>query len=137
MAWFGKDKTEETKGKKSPVVAKNTAAQMSDASTEAPTLIIPESTDAAAYRAIKGPHVTEKATSLSAYNTYVFRVAMRANKTQIKDAIESLYNVNVTGVRTVMMPAKQRRLGRTVGTRSGFKKAIVTLKDGDSISVTA
>ena len=79
------------------------------------------------------PIVTEKATSQMEENKYVFDVLPKATKPEIKAAIESLFDVTVTSVNTLKLPRKQRRVGRFVGYKSQYKRAIVTLKEGDSI----
>src|SRR5213592_2569506 len=66
---------------------------------------------------------------------YAFRVHSDATKPQIKAAIETLFKVSVTGVRTMVMRAKRRTYGRYAGRRPSWKKAIVTLKEGDAIEV--
>jgi len=88
-----------------------------------------------AYRILKTPHVTEKATDLVKKNQYVFKVFPEANKTEIKKAIEDLYGVDVESVKTINVPRKQRRLGRIKGWRKGYKKAIVKIKEGQKIEV--
>lgn len=97
-------------------------------------------TTSGAYRVIKNPHITEKAGFLSEKNKYVFRVFPRANKSEVKKTIESLYGVKVEKVHVIHSAPKKRRLGRTQGFRrglkTGFKKAIVTLKQGDKIELT-
>ena len=85
---------------------------------------------------ILSPHITEKATLLSEQNAVVFKVAGDASKPQIKAAVEALFSVNVTGVNTVTQKGKTKRWKGTPYRRSDFKKAIVTLKDGDTIDVT-
>ena len=67
-------------------------------------------------------------------NVYVFQVAKDANKIDIKEAIEKLFNVKVDGVRTMTMRGKTKRLGRFTGKRPNWKKAIINLKEGDTIS---
>lgn len=67
-------------------------------------------------------------------NIYVFQVARDANKIDIKEAIERLFNVKVNGVRTMIVHGKIKRLGRFTGKRPNWKKAIVNLKEGDTIS---
>lgn len=81
------------------------------------------------------PHITEKSSGLSADRKFVFKVEKSANKTEIGKAIEKIYNVKVDVVRIVNMPSKKRRLGRSMGKRSGFKKAIVQLKEGYNIDI--
>ena len=88
-----------------------------------------------AWRILKEPHITEKATFLAQENQYVFRVFPDANKTEIKKAIEELYGVEVERVRIVNIPKKRRRLGRIEGWRKGYKKAMVKLKPGQKIEI--
>ncbi len=87
------------------------------------------------FGALKNPRITEKASALNEYGQYVFEVYPRANKTQIKKAVESFYNVGVEKVRIIAIPARPRRLGRTIGMKSGLKKAVVTLKKGEKIEL--
>jgi len=88
-----------------------------------------------AYRILKVPHVTEKATDLTEKNQYIFRVWPRANKNEVKKAVESLYGVEVISVKIIKVPAKKRRLGRIEGFRKSYKKAIVKIKKGQKIEV--
>jgi len=88
-----------------------------------------------AWQALKSPHITEKATDLVKKNQYVFKVWSGINKTEIKKAIEDLYGIDVTSVKIIKIPPKQRRLGRISGWRSGYKKAIVKIKEGQKIEV--
>lgn len=83
------------------------------------------------------PLITEKSMSLSQEaNKATFIVKDGANKIAIKKAVEHIYNVHVTGVQTVNVPSKTTtRGGRYKGTLSGFKKAIVTIKDGEAIDL--
>ena len=82
---------------------------------------------------LTSPHVTEKSTQLSGDDQYVFKVFSKANKIEIKKAIESLYGVKVIGVRIINVPAKQRRLGKTQGWKKGYKKATIKIKAGQKI----
>lgn len=82
---------------------------------------------------IRKPIVTEKASILREGNTYAFQVDSASNKVQIRQAIESIFKVNVEAVRTVSVPSKPRRQGIHAGKRSGYKKAYVTLRAGDTI----
>jgi large subunit ribosomal protein L23 len=77
--------------------------------------------------------LTEKASQLRETNQVVFEVAREANKVQIKDAVQALFKVQVTNVNTLVMRGKDRRMGRAYGKMQNWKKAIVTLKEGDSI----
>lgn len=81
------------------------------------------------------PIVTEKATLLLEDNKYVFDVVPKATKPQIKAAIEILFDVSVTSVNTLMPPRKKRRVGKFLGYKPQYKRAIVTLAPGDSITL--
>lgn len=84
---------------------------------------------------IKRPIVTEKSTDLMADNKYTFEVDLRANKIQIKSAIEEIFDVKVSRVNTSRVRGKLRRMGRHEGYTSTRKKAVVTLEPGHSIEV--
>lgn len=79
------------------------------------------------------PRVSEKAGHLAKNNQYVFKVKLSANKVEVKKAVERGYNVKVVKVNIVRMRGKHRTFGRASGVTSDFKKAIVTLKEGDKI----
>ncbi|MGL5942732.1 MAG: 50S ribosomal protein L23 [Waterburya sp.] len=79
------------------------------------------------------PIITEKGTMQMELNKYVFDVLPKATKPDIKAAIESLFDVTVVKVNTLTLPRKKRRVGRFIGYKAQYKRAIVTLKDGDSI----
>ncbi len=81
------------------------------------------------------PHLTEKAREAGKTNAYVFGVAGQANKVGVKRSVEGLYGVTVEGVRILNMPGKERRRGRQIGWKPGFKKAIVKVKEGQSIEM--
>ena len=81
------------------------------------------------------PQITEKATALVQKNQYVFKVFPKANKTEIKKAIEDLYKVEVSDVKIINVPKKRRRLGRISGWKKGYKKVIVKIKEGQKIEV--
>jgi large subunit ribosomal protein L23 len=89
------------------------------------------------YDVVLSPHITEKSTMLSEHNAVVFKVANDASKPEIKEAIEALFNVKVTGVNTVVTKGKSKRWKGKPYTRSDFKKAIVTLAEGQTIDVTS
>jgi large subunit ribosomal protein L23 len=78
--------------------------------------------------------ISEKATMLAAHNKYVFKVDKRAGKFQIKEAVEGYYGVQVVSVNTIKISPKKRIHGRTIGWKKGFKKAVVTLREGDTIA---
>ena len=88
------------------------------------------------YDVIVSPHITEKATLLSEHNAFVFKVAGDASKPQIKAAVEALFDVKVTGVNTLVQKGKTKRWKGRPYKRSDFKKAVVTLAEGQSIDVT-
>ena len=71
---------------------------------------------------IVAPIITEKSESLKANNVYVFKVLKKANKTQIKNAVEKAFNVKVASVNTLNMTVKKRRVGRYVGKTNAYKK---------------
>lgn len=82
------------------------------------------------------PVITEKGTVLQEKNNqYLFRVSSRANKIQVREAVEKIFKVTVTSVRTVTVHGKMRRMGRTQGRKPSWKKAIVTLKSGETIDL--
>ena len=89
------------------------------------------------YKIIKHPIITEKATELNKENKYIFCVDKKANKYQIKKAIEEIYNVKVEKVFIINIKPKKRRYRFFIeGFKSGFKKAIVQLKEGEKIAIT-
>lgn len=88
------------------------------------------------YDTIIAPVVTEKSTLLSEENKLVFRVPLSATKPQIKQAVENLFKVDVTGVNIIVMKGKTKRFRGRMGRRSDWKKAIVTLKDGQSVDIS-
>ncbi|MGD1717243.1 50S ribosomal protein L23 [Hydrocoleum sp. CS-953] len=82
---------------------------------------------------IKAPIITEKATRLMELNQYTFDVDPRATKPMIKEVIEQLFEVKVTGINTLNLPRKKRRVGKFMGFKPQYKRAIVTLEDGEPI----
>lgn len=88
-----------------------------------------------AYRVLTKPLVTEKATNLGGQNKYVFIVDIKANKIEVAKAISEVYGVKPSSVNIVKMKGKQVSRGRIIGRRKDFKKAIVTLKKGETIQV--
>ncbi|AWN48176.1 50S ribosomal protein L23 [Methylobacterium terrae] len=94
------------------------------------------SADPRHYDVIVSPVITEKATNLSELNKVVFRVAPKATKPQIKEAVEKLFEVKVKSVNTLVTKGKSKIFRGQRGQRSDVKKAIVTLEEGQSIDVT-
>ncbi len=84
---------------------------------------------------IKAPIVTEKSSDLANNNVITFSVDPRANKTQIKQAVEKIFDVKVDSVNTVNVKPKTKRVGRYAGKTNKVKKAIVKLKEGSSIEL--
>ncbi|PKK94576.1 MAG: 50S ribosomal protein L23 [Tenericutes bacterium HGW-Tenericutes-5] len=87
------------------------------------------------YDVIKRPIVSEKSTKLAEQRKYTFEVDRRANKIQIKDAIEAIFNVKVEKVNVVNGKAKAKRVGQYSGFTASVTKAIVTLKEGHKIDI--
>ncbi|OGR31889.1 MAG: 50S ribosomal protein L23 [Desulfuromonadales bacterium GWD2_61_12] len=86
------------------------------------------------HQIIKRPLITEKSSSLAESGPVVlFEVALGSNKIEIKQAVEKAFSVKVTNVNTVLIAGKKKRVGRTFGQRSNFKKAYVTLAEGSKI----
>lgn len=113
-----------TKVKKEKKVAKTTETSVSKSSV-----------NKLAGSLIEMVHISEKASRLaSSENQYTFRVAPNANKNEIKKQIEAMFGVNVTKVRITVIHSKTRVFGRNMGVKAGYKKAIVSLKKGDSIN---
>ncbi len=90
------------------------------------------------FKVLKRPIVTERATTLTErHNQVFFEVEKTANKHEIRDAVETIYGVKVTDVRTMTVPGKTKRRGTSIGKRPSWKKAVVTLKKGDVIDFFA
>ena len=87
------------------------------------------------YAVLLRPIITEKTTVLTGADKYVFEVDLRANKNQIKEAVQVAFNVRVAEVNTMVMKGKPKRFGRRVTNRPDWKKAIVTLIPGDKIEL--
>ena len=84
---------------------------------------------------ISHPHVTEKTSSAAKANQYAFAVSREVNKARIRQAVEARYGVSVTAVRVMNTSGKERRRGKQIGWKPGFKKALVTLKEGQKIEM--
>lgn len=81
------------------------------------------------------PIVSERSVASMEQNKYTFRVDLKANKIDIKRAVEEIFKVKVLDVKTMVVKGKVKKMGRFEGKRSDWKKAIVTLKDGDKIEI--
>ena len=97
---------------------------------------VPRLTRQQMYDIVRGPVITEKATNVSEHNQVIFRVPLTATKREVKAAVEGLFNVNVTGVNTIRVMGKLKRFRGRPGRRSDYKKAIVTLREGQRVDVT-
>lgn len=87
------------------------------------------------YEILRRPLITEKNTTLLEKNKYVFKVAARANKPQVKEAIEKSFKVNVVSINMMNVAGKMHRFGKGKGVSTDWKKAVVTLKPGDKIQL--
>ena len=87
------------------------------------------------YAVLLRPIITEKTTVLTGLDKYVFEVDIRANKNQVKEAIQTAFSVRVAEVNTLIMKGKPKRFGRKTTLRPDWKKAIVTLVHGDKIEL--
>ena len=88
------------------------------------------------YEVIKSPVITEKSTAASEHNKVIFNVARTATKAEIKAAVEALFKVKVTAVNTIRIKGKPKAFRGKPYQRSDYKKAIVTLREGDQIDIT-
>ncbi len=87
------------------------------------------------YHVVYGPHVTEKAVSGSEKNIHAFKVATTAGKHDIKNAVEALFEVKVSDVRTVNVKGKAKSFGKRLGKRKDWKKAYVRLAEGHTLNI--
>jgi large subunit ribosomal protein L23 len=88
------------------------------------------------YDIICGPVITEKATNVTEHGQVIFRVPLTATKREVKAAVEGLFNVSVTAVNTIRVMGKLKRVRGRPGRRSDYKKAVVTLREGQRIDIT-
>ena len=84
---------------------------------------------------LKAPVITEKSQIAKSEGKYTFKVDSKANKIEIKEAIEKIFNVKVKAIRTLNVKPKKRRVGRYTGLTTRYKKAIVTLAEGQTIDL--
>jgi len=88
------------------------------------------------FEILRQPVITEKSyAGTGAANQYTFRVARTATKTQVKAAVEAIFEVNVDKVQVINMPTKPKRRGAHTGTRSGYRKAVVRLAEGQTLEM--
>jgi len=84
-------------------------------------------------RVLKQPVISEKSFAMAEANKYVFLVNIDSTKTEIWKAVEMAFSVHVTTVHTIIVKGKRKKFGKTIGKRSDYKKAIVTIKTGETI----
>ena len=84
---------------------------------------------------IKAPVITEKSQIAKSEGKYTFKVSPKASKTEIKEAVEKIFNVKVSAIRTINVKPKKRRVGRYTGLTTRYKKAIVSLAEGQTIDL--
>ena len=89
-----------------------------------------------AFEIVRSPLISEKATFVSQYNYYVFKVSRDSNKSEIKQAVQSLFKVEVKSVNTLIQKGKQKRFRGKIGKRSSIKKAFVKLAEGQTIDTS-
>lgn len=131
-----KQPTDKTKSDKDAAPKKKATKRSADAdlAVKAPATVLP----AWMYSIIGTPRVSEKSSRLTQEgNTYTFNVPVSAEKVAIRKAVEARYGVNVMAVRTVRGPGKIVRRGRVEGRRNAWKKALVQLKTGQTMDVSA
>ena len=87
------------------------------------------------YEILRRPIITEKSIMLQEQSKYTFEVALRANKIQIRQAVETAFDVNVVAVNTMRVRGKMRRVGRNQGRTRSWKKAVVTIQEGQRIEI--
>ncbi len=132
MALFGLKKEE---AKKTPKKDENVLDMVKEpAKTEQAKPVELKDDTGRAHRILKNHHLSEKTNLFSQTGRYVFKVAKSANKIEVKKAVESVYDVHVVKVNMMNNVGKNRRQGRIMGRTQDWKKAIVTLKSGETIS---
>ena len=89
-----------------------------------------------AFEIVRSPLISEKATFVSQYNYYVFKVSKDSNKSEIKQAVQSLFKVEVKSVNTLIQKGKKKRFRGKIGKRSSIKKAFVKLAEGQTIDTS-
>jgi large subunit ribosomal protein L23 len=124
MGIFTKDKKEETEKEAVKAVVKAEPAKIKDNTGRA-------------HRVLRNYHLSEKSNAFSQDGRYVFVVDKSTNKIEVKKAVESVYDVHVASVNMVNVLGKKRRQGRSIGRTQNWKKAVVTLKNGERIKSLA
>ncbi len=88
------------------------------------------------FEVIRSPLVSEKATFVSQFNYYVFKVSMDSKKPEIKNAVEKIFNVKVKSINTLVQKGKKKRFRNRIGFRSNIKKAYIKLQEGNTIDTS-
>jgi len=117
------------------VESKDAGAAVLPKSTEQAGKNLSEEEKVALALVVKKPRVTEKTTTLQGIGVYTFNVSSTATRQQIRSAIERLYAVHVVRIHTVHIPRKKRMRGRLEGWKKGYKKAMVKIKEGQTIEM--
>ena len=129
MGIFGATKTNKTKSTAKKEVAKKEIVKQSDSNVK-------KINASFAHDVIVFPRITDKSNNVAHLRQYVFNVRKDANKDTVRKAVEQIYNVKVEKVRIANVPTKRTRTTRVMGKKYGYKKALVTLKEGFTIEVT-
>lgn len=129
MTIFNIFKKKKDNDKKEVIVEPKLEEKVSDGTT----LDTKSNWSAGDHQVIKSFYISEKASMLNGMNQYVFKVFSSANKSEIKKQVEKVFDVKIKDVKMLNMPHKRRDIGKHPGFKSGFKKAIVVLKEGYSI----
>jgi large subunit ribosomal protein L23 len=127
-----KDEPKKVSKKAKPASEENVLDMVKDEPKKQTEVKLKEDTGTA-HRVLVSHHLSEKTNQLSVDGRYVFKISTKANKIEVRKAVEKVYDVHVTSVNIVKVKGKSRRQGRTVGKTSDWKKAIVTLKKGEKI----
>ncbi|TSC91591.1 MAG: large subunit ribosomal protein L23 [Parcubacteria group bacterium Licking1014_17] len=136
MAFWNKKDDKKKKPEHRSNAAEKTVQPAADENKKEETkVLLPEGGNAESFNVIMRPLITEKASLLSETGKYVFVVSDKAGKHAIRRSVESLYKVKVEKVNVIRIPSKTRRVGRQTGVKSGYKKAVVTLKKGERIDI--
>ncbi|MBI2021046.1 50S ribosomal protein L23 [Candidatus Giovannonibacteria bacterium] len=134
----GKEKSRESLAHRKAADTEKTIPQVRDAEKKEETSISKESVvkkgeSEFASNLLISPHISEKAT-IAGEGNYIFKVNNNSNKNNVKKAVEERYGVEVTKINVINTPDKKRRRGAVYGIKSGYKKAIIRLKEGQTIS---
>jgi len=133
MALFGTKKAPVKKSSK-PSKDENVLDMVKEPAKETSAPVVLKENTGFAHQVLKHHHLSEKTNSFAASGRYVFKVATTANKIEVRKAIEKVYDVHVVSVNMMNVVGKKRRQGKSIGRTQDWKKAIVTLKTGETIT---